>query len=166
MNQPANPDNPYAIIREGGQHVESLMGKLRESYDFFSDMSQNEMIRFLRLCSRRSFDVGELVFSQGEIGDCFYLIVYGEITIEQNDVEIGRLGPGQCFGEMAILESAPRSASAIAVAKTLVFCVEREILTDVFPSLGFKVASNLARDLSRKLRETDDRLKQREQSEG
>ena len=42
---------------------------------------------------------------------------------------------------------------------TLVFSVERDILTDVFPTLGFKVAANLAKQLSVKLRETDELIK-------
>ena len=157
------PPGPGALplTREGAQTVESLLGKLQDGYSFFSGMSQQELVWFLRLCSRRSYDPGEVIFQEGEMGDCFYLIVYGEVAISRDGKPIARVGEGSCFGEMAVLENTPRNAAAEAAAKTLVFCVEREILTNVFPSLGFKVASSLAKDLSQKLRDTDDRLKRK-----
>ena len=161
--KPAKQAGPETlpIMREGAQNMEGLLGKLRTSYSFFSGMSQQELVWFLRLCSRRAYDPGDIIFQEGEIGDCFYLIIYGEITISRGGERLATLDDGNCFGEMAVLENIPRNATATASKKTLVFCVEREILTNVFPSLGFKVASSLAKDLSQKLRETDERLKRK-----
>ncbi|MBI3128076.1 MAG: cyclic nucleotide-binding domain-containing protein [Candidatus Tectomicrobia bacterium] len=158
--RPPNPALDAApIMREGGPNMEGLLAKLRGSYSFFSGMSPQELVWFLRLCSRRSYEPGDVIFQEGEMGDCFYLIIFGEVAISRGGAPIATLDDGNCFGEMAVLESTPRNATATAAKKTLVFCVEREILTNVFPSLGFKVAASLARDLSQKLREADDRLK-------
>jgi serine/threonine-protein kinase len=151
--------DPFPLTREGTQTIESLLAKLRSGYSFFADMSPQDLVWFLRLCSRRSYDPGDVIFQEGEAGDCFYLIVFGEVVISRGNSEVARLDEGSCFGEMAVLENTPRNATATATQKTLVFCVEREILTDVFPSLGFKVAASLAKDLSQKLRETNERLK-------
>ncbi|MBI2131353.1 MAG: cyclic nucleotide-binding domain-containing protein [Candidatus Tectomicrobia bacterium] len=167
MRAPENPpaqgaprgQDSFQLTREGTQTIEALLGKLRTGYSFFADMSPQDLVWFLRLCSRRSYDPGDVIFQEGETGDCFYLIVFGEIVISRGNSEVARLDEGNCFGEMAVLENTPRNATATATQKTLVFCVEREILTNVFPSLGFKVASSLAKDLSQKLRETNERLK-------
>lgn len=167
MRAPENPpaqDTPpgqdsLPLTREGTQTIEALLGKLRTGYSFFADMSPQDLVWFLRLCSRRSYDPGDVIFQEGEMGDCFYLIVFGEVAISRGSSEVAHLDDGSCFGEMAVLENTPRNATATATQKTLVFCVEREILTNVFPSLGFKVASSLAKDLSQKLRETNERLK-------
>lgn len=155
---PPRPDSP-PLTREGTHSFDSLLTKLQGSYSFFSGMTDQELVWFLRLCSRRSYDPGDVIFQEGEAGDCFYLIVFGEVAISRGGSPITQMAEGSCFGEMAVLESTPRNATATAAAKTLVFCVEREILTNVFPSLGFKVASSLAKDLSQKLRDTNDQLK-------
>jgi len=158
---PPEPEPP-PLTREGTSTIDGLLEKLQKSYGFFSDMSRKELAWFLRLCSRRSYEAGDMVFREGEMGDCFYLIVSGEVLISRGTAQLARLREGNCFGEMAVLESVPRSATAVATQKTLVFCVERDILTDVFPSLGFKVAANLAKNLSSKLREADERLRKNE----
>ncbi|MEK6710072.1 MAG: cyclic nucleotide-binding domain-containing protein [Nitrospinota bacterium] len=159
-NQPKEMED-FQLTREGTHTIEDLFAKLRGSYSFFSEMSQQELVWFLRLCSRRSYEAGEVIFQEGEIGDCFFLIVFGEVTITRKDAAVAKLRDGNCFGEMAVLERAPRNATATATGKTLVFCVERDILTNVSPSLGFKVAAGLARDLSQKLREADKKIKGR-----
>lgn len=149
------PPEKGAPAGEDKSQLLDLISKLRENYDFFSDMSDKEIVWILRLCDRQTFDPGQVIFKEGQSGNCFYLIVYGEVIISKGETELARMETGGCFGEMAILDDAPRSATARAAEKTLVFSIERDILADVFPSLGFKVAANLARQLSAKLRETD-----------
>lgn len=144
---------------ESDSPVTDLIEKLRGNYDFFADMTDKEIVWFLRLCGRRSFKPDQPIFQEGELGNCFYLIVFGKVVISRGDMKLATLETGDCFGEMAVLDDAPRSASATAAMDTLVFSVERDILTDVFPTLGFKVAANLAKQLSVKLRETDELLK-------
>ncbi len=143
----------FQLTREGKPSLHDLVEKLGENYGFFSQMSEKEIVWMLRLCGRRSFDAGQAIFQQGELGNCFYLIVFGEVLIERDGLELARLGQGHCFGEMAVLENAPREAKALAATDTLLFSIERDILVDAFPTLGFKVASNLAKELSEKLRE-------------
>jgi CRP-like cAMP-binding protein len=67
----------------------------------------------------RTYDPGEIIFSEYEPGDSFYLIQSGRVKISKivGDLEktIDILQPPEIFGEMAILEGAPRSASALAV---------------------------------------------------
>jgi CRP/FNR family cyclic AMP-dependent transcriptional regulator len=68
---------------------------------------------------RKTFQAGDVIFSEYEPGDNFYLIQSGRVQIVKifGDLEktIAILNPGEIFGEMAILEEAPRSATAIAM---------------------------------------------------
>ena len=68
---------------------------------------------------RKTFQAGDVIFSEYEPGDNFYLIQVGRVQIVKifGDLEktIAVLNPGEIFGEMAILEEAPRSATAIAM---------------------------------------------------
>jgi CRP-like cAMP-binding protein len=79
------------------------------------------------------FDKGEVVFSEGQKGNTFYIIKSGrvEITLEQNGrkVTLGTLGPGSCFGEMAALTGERRAASATALTSTLAVEIDTEYVT-------------------------------------
>lgn len=93
-----------------------------------------------------SYQAGDMIFSEYEPGDSFYLIQDGRVQISKimGDIEktIDILMPGEIFGEMAILEEAPRSASAIAV--DAVRCLEFnranfEILMRGNPAIALKL---------------------------
>jgi CRP/FNR family transcriptional regulator, cyclic AMP receptor protein len=79
------------------------------------------------------FDKGEVIFSEGQKGNTFYIIKSGrvEITLEQNGrkVTLGTLGPGSCFGEMAALTGERRAASATALSSTLAVEIDTEYVT-------------------------------------
>lgn len=71
---------------------------------------------------RRTFPPGAKIFNEGAPGDCAYIIESGEIEIsirrDDRDLVLARRGVGEIFGEMAIIDAAPRSASARAVVET------------------------------------------------
>ena len=71
---------------------------------------------------KRSFSKGEIVFQQGEPGECAYFIKEGTIEIsiqsEQGPIVIANLSAGDLFGEMALIDGKPRSATARAIAPT------------------------------------------------
>ena len=116
----------FQLTREGKPSLNELVEKFSENYGFFSRMSEKEIVWMLRLCGRRSFSSDQVIFHQGELGKCFYLIVYGEVIIDRDVIELARLGQGHCFGEMAVLDNAPRAEKAIAAADTLLFSIERD----------------------------------------
>ena len=93
-----------------------------------------------------TFEAGDIIFCEYEPGDTFYLIQSGRVQIVKimDDIEknIDILNPGEIFGEMAILEEAPRSASAIAhdAVKALEFNRENfEVLMMGNPQIAFKL---------------------------
>jgi CRP-like cAMP-binding protein len=78
------------------------------------DLNMTAFARFAR-----TFKAGEIIFSEYEPGDTFYLIQSGRVKLIKDNPEFGRtldiLQPTEMFGEMAILEDSPRSATAIAM---------------------------------------------------
>jgi CRP-like cAMP-binding protein len=93
-----------------------------------------------------TFQKGDMIFCEYEPGDAFYLIQEGRVRISKviGDIEktLDVLQPGEVFGEMAILEGAPRSASAFAVdrVKALQFNKENfEILLQGNPQITLKI---------------------------
>ena len=71
----------------------------------------------------KSFSAGEVIFREGDIGDNFYLILWGSAkitkTIKGREEEIGYSGPGQYFGELALINQAPRVATVTADSELL-----------------------------------------------
>jgi len=62
----------------------------------------------------RSFDAGQPIFSEGQAGDVMYAVTEGEVHIVRGDRMLETVGEGGIFGELALLDDQPRSASAIA----------------------------------------------------
>jgi CRP-like cAMP-binding protein len=90
-----------------------------------------------------SFEAGQIVFRQGETGDCMYFIQSGAVEVVRSgngaETVVARLSSGQYFGEMALLASQPRNATVRAVdASRLVRLGKQNFLTmlHVLPSTG------------------------------
>jgi MFS family permease len=76
--------------------------------------------------TRREVPAGETIFRQGDHGDRFYIIDSGEIEIEIDGREANVLGPGEHFGEIALLRDIPRTATARARKQTQLYALERD----------------------------------------
>ncbi|WP_020614191.1 Crp/Fnr family transcriptional regulator [Sediminispirochaeta bajacaliforniensis] len=94
----------------------------------------------------QTYQPGDIIFCEYEPGDTFYLIQSGRVQIVKimDDIEknVDILQPGEIFGEMAILEEAPRSASAVAIDKVVALEFNRanfEILMKGNPQIALKL---------------------------
>lgn len=91
--------------------------------------------------ARETHPAGAVLFRQGEAGDKAYYIDEGRVSIVQQDETIAVLGPGDIFGEMALIDDRPRTASAVCAADCRLLAVNRDYLHDVMgradPALPF-----------------------------
>jgi Cyclic nucleotide-binding domain len=90
--------------------------------------------------SRARFDAGETIFRQGDPGDCMYAVIEGEVEVvrEEPGTEpkvIARLGPGQYFGEMALVSAGPRMATVRALTAVEVAVMGRVEFTTLYAYL-------------------------------
>ncbi|MCI0535758.1 MAG: ATP-binding protein [Verrucomicrobiales bacterium] len=105
----------------------------------------------------RQFAAGQQIFAEGDRGDGIYLIQSGHVQISAvvshgQPRILSRLGPGEFFGEMAVLDSGPRSAAAIAEETTVTGFIPRDELLGVLQSSP-RLAVNLVREFSLRLRD-------------
>ena len=63
----------------------------------------------------RNFAKGRAIFQEGDRGDEFFIVVRGQVEIRSGDRQLEALGPDGIFGEMALIDDSPRSATAIAL---------------------------------------------------
>ncbi len=136
-----------------------LIQKLQQNYAFFSEMSEIEIGGFLKMCKQESYKEEQKIFSEGDDADHFYLLVSGEVSISIKGNEVARLEPGEIFGEMALLEDIPRTATVTAVKQSVLFFIPVKALSAKLPSLAFKVLLGVAQQMSARLRKTNEHLK-------
>ncbi|MBP0013861.1 MAG: cyclic nucleotide-binding domain-containing protein [Roseofilum sp. SBFL] len=78
----------------------------------FQDLAQTEFIEQLAThLEEVQFPADHTIFAQGDRGDLLYILFSGRVKVHFDDVQLAELTPGSYFGEMAIFESRPRSAS-------------------------------------------------------
>lgn len=85
----------------------------------FAGCSDADLRDIAALAHLLSFEDGSIIVPEGEEGLGFYLILSGEATVVQAGREINRMGTGQFFGEIALLEGTPRTASVVASGRTV-----------------------------------------------
>ena len=114
----------------------------------------------LQLVARRAEDVrvaaGKTLISEGETGHEFFVILSGTAKVTRRGRKIATLGPGDAFGELALLEKAPRNASVVAETDMeLVVLGQREFagIVDEVPGFARKMLAGMAK----RLREADAR---------
>jgi signal transduction histidine kinase len=132
------------------------MGVLADSKPFRSlKPAEQEALRKIAL--ERNYSAGQQIFKEGDSGDGIYVVKDGSVEISlplsQNVRRVfAKLGPGEIFGEMAVVELKPRSATATAATNTQVYFIPRNELLGMLedsPTLSLE----LLREISQRLRE-------------
>jgi CRP/FNR family transcriptional regulator, cyclic AMP receptor protein len=99
----------------------------------------------------REFKAGEVIFKEGDAGAEFFVIQSGRVDIRLGNRALGSLGDHDIFGEMALIDTAPRSATAVAATDVKIVPVgEKQFLFLVSQTPHF--ALNVMRTLARRLR--------------
>jgi CRP-like cAMP-binding protein len=99
----------------------------------------------------RDFKAGDVIFKEGDAGAEFFVIQSGQVEIQLGNRRLGTLGEHDIFGEMALIDAAPRSATAIAKTDVKIVPVgEKQFLFLVSRTPYF--ALNVMRTLARRLR--------------
>jgi CRP/FNR family transcriptional regulator, cyclic AMP receptor protein len=100
----------------------------------------------------RSFKQGAAIFEVGEPGDCMFAVVDGAVEIVLAGVVIERVNPGSLFGEMALIDGMPRSATAIAATDCIVAAINEKRflrLVEITPKFALQVMQVITQRLRR-----------------
>jgi len=133
------------------------------SVELFEGITPAELQAISLICKEITFKSGEVITRQGETGDDLYIVLEGYVEVlhsgtssELSPRTIVHLGKGQIFGEMALVDHGPRSATVRAASdptKLLkIHCDEFEQECEENHHLGYVIMRNIAADLSFKLR--------------
>lgn len=87
----------------------------------FEEVPHEELVGIASLLERRVFQQGDHIFEKGDVGDCLYVVASGRVHVHDGDRSFRHMGPNGFFGELALLDSKPRSATVTAVEPTSLF---------------------------------------------
>jgi CRP/FNR family transcriptional regulator, cyclic AMP receptor protein len=119
----------------------------------FSACSKKELQLVARGAERVTVDAGKVVVVQGAAGSEFFVIVSGAARVERNGRKVGSLGPGNFFGDLALLDRAPRNASVIAESPMELARIGQKSFDELLDVPGF--SKKLLAGLARRLRQQD-----------
>ncbi|HEY5247586.1 MAG TPA: cyclic nucleotide-binding domain-containing protein [Dermatophilaceae bacterium] len=109
--------------------------------------SKRELERVARVADEVHLEAGRTVVEEGHPGNECYVIISGSATVSREGTVIAEIGPGDHFGELAVLDGGPRTASVLATTDLDLLVIGRReftaLLEDV-PGLTHKVLVNLA----------------------
>lgn len=146
---------------EGKSTVEIL-----EQIDLFAGVGRDHLKRVADIGQEEKTAIGKEVFSEGDAGDKFYVVLEGAVRISRivpgmGEEALAVLRPGNYFGEMSLIDSSPRSATALAHESLKTFSINRQDLEDLLfvdRDLAYELLWNFVRTLSGRLRATNDKM--------
>jgi CRP/FNR family transcriptional regulator len=129
------------------KHHDDLTAHLAD-VPLFSKCSRKDLAAIAKHTDEMTCAEGTAIVTQGQVGDAFYVVIDGEAHVRRNGRKVGEVGPGGYFGELALLDPAPRNADVVAQTPVTVARLRagdfRDLLHSV-PALSERLLAGLAR---------------------
>lgn len=111
--------------------VKNVYDSFLSRLEIFRNLEAEDIHTLSEYCRKESFQPGDIIFQEGAIADSFYIILDGIVEVWKdyekiNPSLLATHGPGHFFGEMALIDSLPRSATLLARDKTDTLCISRD----------------------------------------
>ena len=148
----------------------ALLERVLRSAPHFASLSPDERGALAATLRPRRIEPGQAIFRQGQPGDALVLLASGRLVVRRDtgggkEVDLQQIGPGEVVGEMSCLDPAPRSATVLALAPSLVYELDRTTIQAIrtnAPGLAVALVDGVVRQLTRRLRETTARIRSSE----
>jgi CRP-like cAMP-binding protein len=118
--------------------------------DLFSALAGEDLAEIAVIAEEIERDAGETIVVEGEPGDALYFVLDGRVRVHRGDTAVAELGAREVFGEMALLDAAPRSASVSALTDVTLLAIGRDDFDDIMrdrPEVAIGVIKVLVRRL-------------------
>lgn len=125
---------------------------LIQKVPIFEELRDDFLVRLAATMEELSFPANQLIVRQGDEGRSLYILASGQVKIHIGDREITKLKKEDCFGEMAVLDAEPRSASVTTLEPCECLVLTQQQLYEAIDETP-DVAVNVIRLLSRRIRE-------------
>ena len=123
-----------------------------KSVDLFSQIPGEDLAQIALITNEEPHESGEDVVIEGEVGDALYIVLDGRVKVHRKERAIAELGQRECFGEMALLDASPRSATVTAMDNVTLLKISREDFQDIM-SEKHAISQGVIKVLTRRLRD-------------
>ncbi|AKF82271.1 Stp1/IreP family PP2C-type Ser/Thr phosphatase [Myxococcus fulvus] len=154
-----------ALASEESTEAQSRMEALRK-IPLFRHLTYKEQTAVLSIATTRTYPAGREIVVEGQPGEELFVVIRGRVAIEKNGVEIAELRSGGHFGEMGLIDNAPRSATVRATEPTRTMVISRPDLMGLMKResiLAVKMLWSFVQVLSDRLRATNSELSEARQ---
>jgi len=132
-----------------------------QKYSLFGGLLEEQIQAIIPLMTEEQYKSDDYIIKEGNTNDKIYFIIEGQVSVLKKDVTITHFGEGEAFGEMEVLDVMPATASIKAISPVTVISISNKTLREIY-KIDIKIFAlmlmNLARDLCRRLRKTNDKL--------
>jgi CRP/FNR family transcriptional regulator len=123
----------------------------------FQACSEEELSAIAYLATPTALDAGTEIVREGDTGNDFFVLMMGTATVARHGHEVGKLEPGNFFGELALFDPAPRNATITADVPVTMAVMERDRFQAVLESVP-ALRDALLKGMARRLHEVDARV--------
>ncbi|BAY27080.1 cyclic nucleotide-binding protein [Calothrix sp. NIES-2100] len=123
----------------------------------FKELRDDFIVRLASVMNELSFPAHHAIFRQGEEGRSLYIVVSGRVKVHIGDKKLAEVDKGKYFGEMAVFDTQPRSASATTLEPCDCLELTQEQLYDAIEETP-EIAVNIIRELSRLIRKLNENI--------
>lgn len=120
----------------------------------FQHCREMDLVDIGSICNEEQVDPGVTIFNKGDAGNCMYFIYTGTVSIHDGEHQLALLADNEIFGELSLLDSENRSASATSVTECILLKIEQEQFYDVVAT-NTDILKGIMRTLCKRLREQD-----------
>lgn len=121
----------------------------------FSAFTSRELSRVAAVARRVDAEQGDVLATEGRPGRLFYVIERGSARVLVGDREVATLGVGESFGELALLDQGPRSATVVAREPTSLYVIDADDFAKLLEDVPF-LTRKILRGVSNRLRGAED----------
>jgi len=165
-NERGGKDNITAIIatiaQDGGDAADMVLAyETLAGMPFFRHLEPRELLRVQAIAKPRAFKDTDTVVAEGTPGDSIFVVLKGNAKVRKGDAEIAKFEAGHFFGEMSLIEKAPRSATVLSDGASQMLEIARADFFKILreeKDIGVKLLWNFVTELSKRLRATSQDL--------
>jgi CRP-like cAMP-binding protein len=129
---------------------------LLKSLAIFEETPETVLAEVAEILEEEEFAAGENIFLEGDIAQCMYVIFKGDVRIHKGQHTLAILKENDFFGELSLLDTETRSASATAQTQTLLLKIDQEPFYDLMET-RIEVAKGIIKTLCRRLKAQNER---------